>query len=151
MTFFHILAGGVGHLFSFISWPVAKWQSQSESEYVTMCFSQRVNGALVGQMEMSVSTVNVTVTNMSMSLPSSKSFPHTSHHHICAGAQIVCFEQNRGMLLKTTHERKISLRLGFYFWPGNSDATSPVNMVTDRPFGVLLHISRSKNIHPSII
>lgn len=38
VTFFHIFAGSVGHLFSFITCPVAKWQSPSESEYVTMSF-----------------------------------------------------------------------------------------------------------------
>lgn len=31
-------AGSAGHLFSFITRPVAKWQSPSESEYVTISF-----------------------------------------------------------------------------------------------------------------
>lgn len=73
--FFQILAGGVGHAFSFISCPVAKWQSQSESEYVTTSSLERLNGSLVGQMEMSVSTVNVILTNANMSLPSSQPVP----------------------------------------------------------------------------
>lgn len=80
-----------------------------------MSFSERLNGSLVGLLEMSVSTVNVTLTNASASLPSSPPALCTSQQPLSSFGPNCFFGflggflpqsgiKNEAMLLKTSRD-----------------------------------------------